>query len=69
MFMPGVAPILVQPSGGTLNYPKSMRIFLGVHKHAPNLAVSGDTRWGIYAPITGKWLILRDLITTRHNQY
>ena len=34
MFMSGVAPIL--------DYSSAMRIFLGVHKHAPNLAVSGD---------------------------
>ena len=34
MFMSGVAPIL--------DYSSAMRIFLGVHKHALNLAVSGD---------------------------
>ena len=49
--MSGVAPIL-DYSSAVWGYPeipkldtiqyRAMRICLGVHKHAPNLAVSGD---------------------------
>ena len=54
MFMSGVAPIL-DYSSAVWGYPeiakidtvqyRAMRIFLGVHKHAPNLAVAGDMGW------------------------
>ena len=54
MFMSGVAPILDYssvvwgypeiPKIDTVQY-RAMRIFLGVHKHAPNLAVAGDMGW------------------------
>ena len=54
MFMSGVASILYYnssvwgyseiPKMDTIQY-RAMRIFLSVHKHAPNLAVSGDMGW------------------------
>ena len=54
MFMSGVAPILDYslavwgypeiPKIDTVQY-RAMRIFLGVHKHGPNLAVAGDMGW------------------------
>ena len=54
MFMSGVAPIL-DYSSAVWGYPeipkidtvqyRAMRIFLGVHKHAPNLTVAGDMGW------------------------
>ena len=54
MFMSGVTPIL-DYSSAVWGYPgipkidtvqyRALRIFLGVHKHAPNLAVAGDMGW------------------------